>query len=112
MKMDGFNLDELKRISGGDPAFIRDMVELFITQTENSIVEMDNCFDTNDLGRIFKVIHKMKPSVLIMGMDPVYARILEIEKMKEGDLNFEKLKKDTDILKDQLRFILVDMKKL
>ena len=77
-----YKLSELQTIAGGDNAFVADMVKLFISQNEAALQEIKTKIEVNDYATVKWLLHKMKPSVMVMGIGDVAEIINSIEQME------------------------------
>ena len=73
------DLNYLKSMSGGDPKFIREMVDLFREQMEEYRNIMPELLKNQDYDGLSKVAHKAKSSVAVMGMTEVADLLKELE---------------------------------
>ena len=83
--MNKVNVAYLEEVCGGSSEIIREMVEIFFEQVPEFLDEMNSLHakgSYNDLGLL---AHKAKSSVAIMGMEPLAARLKDLElKAKAG----------------------------
>lgn len=73
------DLNYLKTMSGGDPAFIREMIDLFREQIEEYKLEMPELLRKKEYSSLSKMAHKAKSSVAVMGMTQVSDLLKELE---------------------------------
>lgn len=73
------DLNYLKTMSGGDPEFIREMIDLFREQVEEYSVTMPDLLRKKDYENLSKTAHKAKSSVAVMGMHEVADLLKELE---------------------------------
>ena len=62
------------------------MVKLFISQNESAIQEIKNQMANGEYGTIKSILHKMKPSVMVMGVSTATEIIRQIELLELSDL--------------------------
>ena len=77
-----YNLSELQTIAGGEVTFVAEMVKLFISQTEAALQEIKTKIAINDYATVKWLLHKMKPSAMVMGISTVAEIINTIEQME------------------------------
>ena len=105
-----FDLQELRTIAAGDKVFFSEMVRLFISQNEAALLDIRTQVAKKEFSLIKGILHKMKPSIMVMGVTTATEIIkqveqLELSAMKEPGFT-ELLKQLETILKevnDQLR---------
>jgi HPt (histidine-containing phosphotransfer) domain-containing protein len=73
------DLNYLKAMSGGDPVFIREMIDLFREQIEEYKKEMPELLRNKEYSSLSKMAHKAKSSVAVMGMNQVAELLKELE---------------------------------
>jgi HPt (histidine-containing phosphotransfer) domain-containing protein len=66
-------------MSGGDPGFIREMIDLFREQIDEYKSIMPDLLEKKDYENLSKVAHKAKSSVAVMGMTEVADLLKELE---------------------------------
>ena len=73
------DLNYLKTMSGGDPKFIREMIDLFREQIQEYKNIMPELLEKKDYESLSKIAHKAKSSVAVMGMYDVADLLKELE---------------------------------
>src|SRR3569833_2414254 len=58
-----FSLSALNEVSRGNDAFVRKMLLIFCEQTPQPPKQMQEAFTANDLNRVAKIAHQLKPSI-------------------------------------------------
>lgn len=76
-----YNLTKLLSLSRNDTAYVQKMVQIFIDQTVLSIQQIKDAYALKDLNTVYKIAHKIKPSIEGMGIDILRNDIREIEKI-------------------------------
>lgn len=66
-------------MSGGDPKFIGEMIDLFREQIDEYKSKMPELLEKKDYDSLSKIAHKAKSSVAIMGMTDVADLLKELE---------------------------------
>jgi HPt (histidine-containing phosphotransfer) domain-containing protein len=84
------DLNYLKSMSGGDPRFIREMIDLFREQIEEYRTIMPELLDNEDYDGLSKIAHKAKSSVAIMGMTKVADLLKELEILTHDKIEVER----------------------
>jgi len=73
------NLNYLKTMSGGDSAFIMEMINLFIEQVQEYSALMPALLEEKKWEDLGKLAHKAKSSVAVMGMNETADLLKEME---------------------------------
>ena len=105
-----YNLHELSTIAAGDNSFLSEMINLFITQNESALLEINKNLITGDVGTIKTLLHKMKPSVMVMGVATASEIIRQLEQLNPADMEkpvfaelLRHLEETLQMANDQLR---------
>lgn len=94
----------------GDQDFILSVVSVFIEEVPEDLEALEQAIAAVDYDQIYKMAHKIKPNVDLLGMEQARANALEIETLgkTEGDMDqvrakFPILKKDIHQALEELR---------
>jgi CheY-like chemotaxis protein/HPt (histidine-containing phosphotransfer) domain-containing protein len=74
-----YDLTMIHGLSGGDEAFIRQMVELFVDTMPTSMLEFQVTLDQKQWDAMGKLAHKLKSTTGSMGMDSIKDEIRAVE---------------------------------
>jgi len=74
-----YDLTMIHGLSGGDEAFIRQMVELFVDTMPASMVEFQSTVDQKNWDAMGKLAHKLKSTTGSMGVDSIKDEIRTVE---------------------------------
>lgn len=66
--MENIDLSYLNKVSGGNEAFISDMVNTFIETLPKSIEEIQNALNAKEWEVLARAVHKIKPSLTMIGL--------------------------------------------
>ncbi len=83
------DLTYLKNMSGGSSDIIKEMVNIFIEQTKEYIVDMQRLLNEKDYLALGKLAHKAKSSVAIMGMNDLAADLKSLELLSKDSKDVE-----------------------
>ncbi len=83
------NLENLKALSRHNQSFIREILEVYLTNTPKDIEMMRSAVDSEDWSTVRYYAHKLKSSSFTIGFDEGYRKFQEIEHLvkDEGDIN-------------------------
>lgn len=79
------DLKYLNEFSGGDIYFIRDMLETFIREAPITFGRINTALEEQDWKEVYKGIHKIKPSFMMLGMQNQYTAAAEVESQVRKD---------------------------
>ncbi len=73
------NLSYLRAVSNGNENFILDMVATMKESLPKSITEIQDAVNKNDYSRLGKALHKIGPSLPMLGLDELKIELVDIE---------------------------------
>lgn len=74
-----YNLDYLKRVSGNNEEFIREMIQTFVSSLPQTTEGMTEAVSVKDWDRLSRLAHQVKPSFTLMGLDRLRDKVALIE---------------------------------
>lgn len=105
-----YNLNSLYNLSRGNNDFVIKMIEIFIKQTEDTLIKVSEAITTNELTDISKLIHKIKPSVEGMGIKSLMDDVKKLETMDKSQDNKEEVIRLFEIVKEGLQLSIDQLK--
>ncbi len=69
----------LRKLTGGDEAAFIRLGNLFVSTTEDAIENLRQSRLSGDCALSMKILHRLKPNVLMFGMTTLHQEILQIE---------------------------------
>ena len=73
------NLDNLKSLSKNNHAFIREILEVYLTNTPKDVESMEAAVETGDFQMVRYFAHKLKSSSFTIGFNDGFKVFQEIE---------------------------------
>jgi HPt (histidine-containing phosphotransfer) domain-containing protein len=74
-----YDLSMVRSVSGGDEAFIKKMIQLFIETVPPSLVDLKEAEQQQQWERVGKVAHKLKSTIDSMGISSLKEDIRAVE---------------------------------
>ena len=74
-----FSLHKLKDISNGNEDFVTKMIQLFKTQSQVAINDLNEAYKIGNLEKISKIAHRIKPTIDNMCISELTETIRDIE---------------------------------
>jgi response regulator RpfG family c-di-GMP phosphodiesterase len=105
-----FNLDGLRKLSRGNDAFVKKMVNIFIKNGPDSVVEMKDAFSGNDIDTVRAVAHRLKPSIDNLCIESMKTRIRELETF-QGETATASLKALIDEADEIISSVVIEFRK-
>jgi len=103
-----YDLSSLKTISRGNETFMQKMVKIFCEQTPIMLKEMDDARLVNDLDKISRAAHQMKPSIDNLNIVLLKQVVRDIE--NAGNEDVATLHQKIDRLKTTLLAVINKLK--
>ena len=85
------DLDYLWTFSQGDKAFMQEIITNFIQQAEENLPQIQSFLEKQELKKLRKILHKMKPSFSFMGINSLKETITQAEELAKDIKNIAEL---------------------
>jgi PAS domain S-box-containing protein len=85
------DLTYLRQLSNGDNKFISEMLSLFIDQTPAMLANMSKYLESADWKSLSSAAHKMKPSIMFVGLKEIEATVRLVENYAAEQINTEQI---------------------
>lgn len=87
-----YNIEKLIEISAGDKAFVKNMIDIFIEHTPQTLLEINDSLGKEDYTNVSRLAHRIKPNIEYLGMVDIHIQAKEIELLaKQDDFEHEYL---------------------
>lgn len=86
-----YNLEQLEAIASGNEDFVIKMVNMFLEMTPALLERIAAGIQIQDWTEVKSAVHKMKPSVDMMGVTDLYQVIRDIENNAKTNTNLEQI---------------------
>ncbi|WP_347838908.1 ATP-binding protein [uncultured Draconibacterium sp.] len=107
-----FNLSELENMSNGDPAFVKEMIELFLKTSKSSIHTIEKHLNEKNGKSIAEVAHKLASPVKYMSATKLYNLIKALEKLAGESDSFVEIKQRIKEVKSEINKLNQELEKL
>lgn len=106
-----YDLSQLKQMSRGNDAFVNKMIEIFIKLTEENTTNFKEALANDDIERVKKLAHKIKPSIDQMGIISLKEVVRSVEKFDEASGNKQELSSAVEIICNTLQKVSNELTK-
>ncbi len=106
-----YDIARLRALCGNDTAFLQQMVEVFIEQSNASAKQIQEAMAAKDLQAVFQISHRIKPGIDSLGIDCLKAEIREIEKDAKNGICTDKLVDLVNYTEDILKKVVKSLEK-
>lgn len=86
-----YNLTMVDEMAGGDKEFTREMVQTFVEELPEDVEAMQEAVDNENAPLAYQIAHKMKPNLLLFGLD-LSAEIKKMEEWSSKNFNRQEIK--------------------
>jgi PAS domain S-box-containing protein len=104
------DLSYLKTISNNNTKFIEEMIEAFLTSIPKSIEDIRNFSNQNNFTELARAVHKIKPSLTLMGLQELKDLAVDMEEKIKLHKNYSDLKGKSETLCSKLEASLNKLK--
>src|SRR5690554_5187157 len=85
------NLLYLIESSGNNKEFLKEMINIFLNQTPDLIEELKDFRIKEDWVEFRKIMHKIKPTFIMIGIDALNEVVIKIDKAAKQGIDLELL---------------------
>ncbi|HLT50468.1 MAG TPA: Hpt domain-containing protein [Arenibacter sp.] len=105
-----YNLDKIQEMADGDEDFIVSVVTVFLEEVPTDLNELERALEHKDYDAVYKLAHKIKPNVDLLGMEPARAVALQIETFGRKGENREEIERLVPLLKKDIHQVISELK--
>jgi len=106
-----YNLDKIKEMADGDEDFIVSVITVFLEEVPQDLEELEMALSRRDYNSVYKLAHKIKPNVDLLGMEQTRANALQIETLGKSAENSTKIEEIFPVLKRDIIQVVGELKK-
>ncbi|MFD2101757.1 Hpt domain-containing protein [Flagellimonas iocasae] len=106
-----YSLDKINEMAEGDEDFVTSVVSVFLEEVPADLDGLEKAITERDYENVYKLAHKIKPNVDILGMEQTRARALEIETMGKNSASIEEIEEKFPMLKKDVLQVVAELKK-
>ncbi len=105
-----YNLDKINEMAEGDEDFITSVISVFLEEVPEDLESLEKAIDSQDYENIYKLAHKIKPNVDILGMEQARAKALEIETLGKTTGSMDEITEKFPMLKKDVLQVVTELK--
>jgi HPt (histidine-containing phosphotransfer) domain-containing protein len=103
------NLNYLKELSRNNNAFVVKIINGFMDQVSDAIPDMEQQVAGKDWEGLYSLLHRLKPSLEIMGVHALKSTIVAIEDSISTETNMNSIYESIEKIKDTLKDVVVEL---
>jgi HPt (histidine-containing phosphotransfer) domain-containing protein len=105
-----YNLDKIREMAEGDEEFIQSVITVFLEEVPEDLGGLETAVGSGDYGQIYKLSHKIKPNVDLLGMEDTRALALEMETMGKNEENLDGIRERFPRFKQDVQQVISELK--
>ena len=105
-----YSLDKINEMAEGDQDFINSVVSVFLEEVPEDLSALETALEENNYQMVYRLAHKIKPNVDLLGMEQTRAAALEIETLGKSESNMEEIKRIFPSLKNDIHQVVSELK--
>lgn len=106
-----YSLDKINEMAEGDQDFVISVVTVFLEEVPVDLEGLEQAISSQDYENIYKLAHKIKPNVDLLGMEQARATALEIETLGKSSGSMSEVEGKFPLLKTDVLQVISELKK-
>ena len=106
-----YSLDKINEMAEGDEDFVLSVISVFLDEVPQDLNDLEAAIASGDYENVYKLAHKIKPNVDLLGMEQTRATALEIETLGKDASNSSEIEKRFPMLKKDVLQVISELKK-
>lgn len=104
-----YSLDKINEMAEGDEEFIKSVVSVFLEEVPVDLRELESAISASNYQQVYKLAHKIKPNVDLLGMEQTRAVALEIETLGKSEGNMDRIRERFPMLKRDISQVIGEL---
>lgn len=105
-----YSLDKINEMAEGDNDFVVSVISVFLEEVPQDLEDLEKAIENKDFENVYKLAHKIKPNVDLLGMEQSRAIALEIETLGKSSDNSATIEEKFPILKKDIMQVISELK--
>ncbi len=106
-----YSLDKINEMAEGDEEFVHSVISVFLEEVPQDLQQLESALQANNYEQVYKLAHKIKPNVDLLGMEQTRAAALEIETLGKNADNMSEIERIFPVLKKDIAQVVSELKK-
>ncbi|GMN07222.1 hypothetical protein MTsPCn5_26110 [Croceitalea sp. MTPC5] len=106
-----YSLDKINEMAEGDEDFIVSVVSVFLEEVPADLLSLEEAIANKDYEQTYKLAHKIKPNVDLLGMEQTRANALAIETLGKAEGGFDEIETKFPLLKKDIEQVVAELHK-
>lgn len=105
-----YNLDKINEMADGDDEFIKSVVAVFLEEVPQDLEELEKALGLKNYDAVYKLAHKIKPNVDLLGMEQSRVIALQIETLGKKVENTPEIDRLVPLLKKDVHQVITELR--
>ncbi|MEZ4811705.1 MAG: Hpt domain-containing protein [Allomuricauda sp.] len=106
-----YSLDKIDEMAEGDQDFVISVISVFLEEVPADLEGLEKAINEGDYENVYKLAHKIKPNVDLLGMEQTRAMALEIETLGKNVGSMGEIVQKFPLLKKDVLQVMSELKK-
>ena len=106
-----YSLDKIDEMAEGDQDFVISVISVFLEEVPADLEGLEKAINERDYENVYKLAHKIKPNVDLLGMEQTRAIALEIETLGKNVGSMGEIEERFPLLKKDVLQVMSELKK-
>ena len=106
-----YNLDKINEMAEGDEDFVLSVISVFLDEVPADLADLETAIAASHYDQVYKLAHKIKPNVDLLGMEQTRAIALEIETLGKNEGNMDTIRERFPALKQDVNQVIEELRK-
>lgn len=106
-----YSLDKVNEMAEGDQDFIVSVVSVFLEEVPIDLEALKTAIAQKNYDQVYKLSHKIKPNVDLLGMEQTRATALELETLGKNEGNMSEIESKFPLLKKDIQQVISELQK-
>ena len=106
-----YSLDKINEMTAGDEDFVHSVITVFLEEVPADLEALEAAIEAKDFENVYKLAHKIKPTVDLLGMEQTRATALEIETLGKSSENSDEIESKFPLLKKDVLQVISELRK-
>lgn len=106
-----YSLDKVNEMAEGDQDFIVSVISVFLEEVPTDMEALETAIAQKNYDQVYKLSHKIKPNVDLLGMEQTRATALELETLGKNEGNMNEIEARFPLLKKDIEQVIAELQK-
>lgn len=106
-----YSLDKINEMAEGDSEFVLSVISVFLEEVPEDLSGLEQAVAASNYDQVYKLAHKIKPNVDLLGMEQTRAIALEIETLGKSEGNMATIRERFPLLKRDVEQVISELRK-